>query len=195
MHLGFHEGPPELRTKAARVGLGLDAAIGSGQVELLWEPPGESVIDRIAERLLAATARRDTRRVVIDGLGGLQAMALYPDRLVRFLASVLNELRADGIAVMLTVEPRDLAEGSTRIPMPGLSAIVDTVIALRYVYARATLRRLVSVLKVRDGDFDPAVHELQITGRGVDVALSAESARAVLAEAGGTGVPWLEAIP
>jgi circadian clock protein KaiC len=46
---------------------------------------------------------------------------------------------------------------------------VDNLVVLRYAELDSRLRRLVSVLKVRDSDFDPAIREVQFTGAGLVV--------------------------
>jgi len=40
---------------------------------------------------------------------------------------------------------------------------------LRYVEVQASTRRLLSILKIRDSGFDPALHEFEITGRGLSI--------------------------
>src|SRR6202012_879138 len=77
LHLSFFEGPDRIRSKARSLGLGLEALEASGAVELMWQSPGEALLDEIAERLLAAVKRRNVRRLVIDGLSGFLESAVY----------------------------------------------------------------------------------------------------------------------
>jgi circadian clock protein KaiC len=61
------------------------------------------------------------------------------------------------------------------------------LILLRYVEMRSQLRRLISVVKMRDSDFDPSLREFRITGTGIEIADTFESAEAVL-----SGFPQLK---
>jgi len=93
---GCDEPPERLRLKAAKMGLGLAAAEQRGDVELLWYPIGEHILDELAHRLLDAVRRRGVKRLVIDGVSGFQQAALEPERIVRFWSVLSNELRARG---------------------------------------------------------------------------------------------------
>ena len=48
-----------------------------------------------------------------------------------------------------------------------LSAMVDNVVRLHYEMRGGTLRRFISVLKVRDSDFEPFPQEFHISATGV----------------------------
>lgn len=59
---------------------------------------------------------------------------------------------------------------ATRTRMPsGISSQAENIMALRYVEVRARTRRLLSIVKIRDSGFDPALHEFEITGRGIRI--------------------------
>jgi circadian clock protein KaiC len=80
---GCYETPERLHLKAETMGLDLAAAEQRGDLEILWFPTGEHIIDELAQRLLAVR-RRGVKRLVIDGISGFQQAALDPDRIVRF---------------------------------------------------------------------------------------------------------------
>jgi circadian clock protein KaiC len=67
---GCYEPPERLRLKAATMGVDLDAAEQRGDVEILWHPTGEHVLDGLAHQLLEAVRRRGVKRLVIDGISG-----------------------------------------------------------------------------------------------------------------------------
>ena len=190
VYVGFYESPPELIRKARRVGL-LAAQETAEAVKILWQPPQEGLIDVVAERTIEAVDRVAARRVIVDGLGGLQAMALFPSRLGRFLSALMNELRNRGAAVVFTAEPAELTLFGHARTGSGLSVVADSVLNLRYVHARGELRRLLSILKVRDSDYETAVHEFQITNDGITVAESPISAATLLGNR--VTSPWHDA--
>jgi circadian clock protein KaiC len=64
--------------------------------------------------------------------------------------------------------------------LEGLEAIVDNIVFLRYVELRSQLYRMLSILKMRESDYEPALREFSISSRGIDVAETFESAEAIL---------------
>ena len=116
LHLSFFEGPDRIRTKARSLGMDLAALEASGAVELMWQSPGEALLDEIADRLFSAIARRNVRRLVIDGLSGFLESAVYQERINRFLSCMINELRSRRVTVLMTLETRDVV--SSVISMP-----------------------------------------------------------------------------
>ena len=145
--------------KAARLGLDLEGASTAGNVEILWQPQGENLQDALAHRLLDAIARRGVKRLFLDGLGGFIEASVEPGRISRFFAVLANELRARGVTTLYTLETRDVIGPGIQMPVTGMSSLLENLIALRYVEYRSQSRRLLSVLKVRDSDFDPALRE------------------------------------
>jgi circadian clock protein KaiC len=108
------------------------------------------------------------RRLVIDGLASFFEAALSTERVGRFFACLINELRARGVTVMTMLETRD-AVGSV-VPTPyGVSALVDNLIFLRYAEVDGELRRLMSILKIRGSGFDPGVRALDFSHAGIVV--------------------------
>ena len=143
----------------------------------LWQPQGENVQDGLAHRLLDAVSRRGVRRLFIDGLGGFIEATIEPGRISRFFAVLVNELRTRGVTILYTMETRDLVGSGIEMPISGISSVVESLIALRYVEYHARSRRLLSVVKVRDSGFDPALREFVISdGSGISLAGAFEGA-------------------
>ena len=178
---GFFETPPRLLQQASRLGLDLEGAVSRGEVEILWQPQGEEIQDALAHRLLDAIARRGVRRLFLDGLGGFIEASIEPARIGRFFAVLINELRARGVTTLYTLETRDVVGAGIDIPISGMSSVVESLIALRYLEYRSRARRLVSVVKVRASGFDPTLREFVITdGSGISLAGAFEGAEALL---------------
>jgi circadian clock protein KaiC len=166
---GCFESPERLRLKAAAVGLDLAAAEQRGDLELLWHPVGEHILDELAHRLLDAVRRRGIKRLVIDGVSGFQQAALEPERLVRFWSALSNELRALGVTTLYTLELQELARSDACIPASEIASLAEVMVLVRYVELRSRLYRLISLFKVQEGAFDPAIREFAITDAGVVV--------------------------
>ena len=185
---GFYETPLRLRHKAAGIGIKLDGLIDEGHLEILWHPPTEDILDALGNRLLDAVRLRGVKQLVIDGLLGFEEIAAdRPHRIGRFLTALANELRVLGVTTLYTAEARNLIGGVIEGPTIALSTIAENLILLRYVEIRSQLSRLISVVKMRDSDFDSALREFRITSTGIEVAHTFDSAEAIL-----SGFPQLK---
>ncbi|MCW6512286.1 ATPase domain-containing protein [Lichenifustis flavocetrariae] len=177
---GCYEPPERLRYKATTMGFDLAAAEQRGDVEILWYPVGEHILDELAHALLDAVRRRGVKRLVIDGLSGFQQAALEPERIVRFWSALSNELRARDVTTLHTLELQELAGPEIRIPISGIASLAEVMVLVRYVELRSRLYRLISMSKVREGAFDPTIREFEITDAGVVVGKPFEGVEAVL---------------
>jgi circadian clock protein KaiC len=185
---GFYEMPRRLRVKAAGIGINLGGLIEQGHLGFLWHPPTEDILDALGNRLLEAVRRLHVNRLVIDGLLGFQEIAAdRPHRIGRFLTALANELRVLKVTTFYTAETRNLIGALIEGPTIGLSTIAENLILLRYVEMRSQLRRLISVVKMRDSDFDSSLREFRITSTGFEIADTFDSAEAIL-----SGFPQLK---
>jgi len=166
---GFFETPERLCLKARHQDLHVTSAIERGDVEMLWQPQRENVLDELAHRLIGAVRRRKVKRLFIDGLGGFLESATSPQRVSRFFSCLTNELRALGATSIFTMEVPEIVGPVVKVPFTGLSALLENLIFLRFVERGSSLHRAVSVHKVRDSGHDPCLREFFITDRGVHV--------------------------
>lgn len=183
LFFGCFEPPERLRLKAEEMGFGLAAAEQRGDIELLWCPVGEQILDELSGKLLDAVRRRGVRRLVIDGIIGFQQAALEQERMVRFWSALSAELRALGVTTVHTMEPPELTGPELRLPMQGVSPLAETLILLRFAEFRSLLYRFISVFKVRDAAFHPTIREFSITDAGIVIGEPVEGAEGVLAGA------------
>lgn len=177
---GSYEPPERVRYKAVAMGLDLAGLEERGDLELLWHPVGEHILDELADRLLEAVRRRGVKRLLIDGISGFHQAALEPERIVRFWSALSNELRALGVTTLYTLELQDLASQDLRVPMSGIATLSEVMVLVRYVELRSRLYRLISLFKVREGSFDPTIREFTISDTGVVVGKPFEGVEAVL---------------
>ncbi|MEP6503373.1 MAG: ATPase domain-containing protein, partial [Betaproteobacteria bacterium] len=169
LHLSFFEGPDRIRAKARSLGMPLEAQEADGTVELMWQSPGETLLDEIADRLLAAVARRNVRRLVIDGLSGFLESAVYPERLNRFFSCLVNELRSRHVTVLMTLETRDVVSSVVSMPW-GVSGLVDNLFFLRFVHDEGRVERLMTIIKMRDTEYEAGLSRMRIDSQGMHIA-------------------------
>jgi circadian clock protein KaiC len=169
LYWGFSETPDRIAAKARSTGLDLPAQGKRGGIEIQWHAPQEQLADRLAEGLLERVSERKVKRLFIDGLAGFRGAVVYPERIGPFFTSLSNELRARGVTTVVSEEARGLFGPGLDPPADGTTAMVESIVFLRYEEHRTRLRRLISLIKMREGRYDSSVRELSITERGLAV--------------------------
>jgi circadian clock protein KaiC len=178
--MGFYETPARILAKAQQVCQPLLPRLKDGTVDMLWEPPTSETLDGYADRLLTAIRRRGVRRLFLDGLGAFQSAPAAEDRMKQFLPALTNELRNSGVTTVYSLEAGNIVGPRTPVEFGEVSVLAENLLLLRYVELGARLHRLISVLKVRDSDFDPLLHEFVLTDSGPVINPSAHSAEAIM---------------
>jgi circadian clock protein KaiC len=166
---GCYEPPEQLRWKASTIGIDLAAAEERGDLEILWNPIGEYVLDELASQLLESVRRQGTKRLVIDGIALFQEAAAEPERITRFWSALTNELKALGVTTLYTLELQEIAGPDLRLPLSGVASLSEVAILMRYVELQSRLYRLISLLKIRGGAFDPTIREFTMSNTGIEV--------------------------
>lgn len=182
VYFGFYETPPRLMEKAAGVGMGdLKKYVDKGLIEIQWQPPLEHNMDSLAERLLERIHERNVKRLrlFIDSVAGFRSAAVYPDRMPRFFSALSHQLRMLDVTTLYSDETA-LFSASVETPQPEAAAYVENIILLRYVELRSQLYRLISIMKMRESQYDSGIREFAISDDGIIVADTFQSAEAVL---------------
>lgn len=167
--VGFHEAPTDLVRTAKGVGLNLGDHIDSGMIRVLWHPPLELSADAWAWRVLDVMDEHRPQRVFIDALTDVQRVMTAPDRITAFVPALVNEVRARGATTMISTEIDAYTDQNLTVPVPAASATMDNSILLRHAEVYGQLKRLISVLKVRQAASDPTIRELEISDQGMFV--------------------------
>jgi circadian clock protein KaiC len=166
---GFYESPRRLAFKARAIGIELDGLVASGALKIIWHPLTENLLDKLAYDLLDAVRSLGARRVFIDGLSGFERAVADPARLVEFFSGLSNELRTLGITTIATWESRNIFGLQSTSPVPEISGIVDNLLLLRQTQSGSELKRVLALLKIRDGNFDGALHLISVTRGGLRI--------------------------
>jgi len=181
VYLGMDEAPSRLIAKAEALGLDLGTMVDQGVLQLRWMPPLEVIPDRVAWETLDLVDKMGAQRLVIDGLDRVMGGLSGTSRGQPFIAALAAALRARNVTAVLTHElPRLAGIGTDGSFFDQLGASMDNILILQYVELRSELHRLISILKVRESDFDPSIREFTIADGGIHVANTFGSAEAVL---------------
>ena len=159
----FRENPSQLERVARSFGLTL-AVPG---LTMLYRAPVDLRLDQWVYQLLEAVEATGTRRVLIDSLRDLSAVAWDPGSFHEYLYSLLQRLGRAGVTVVMTEESSDLF-GLTAVDSPA-AGVVDDVFLLHYVRRDGLWSRVVRVLKSRGRSHSSAEAPLRIIDRGLEV--------------------------
>jgi len=163
VHFGFYETPERLFAKGNALGIDLERLATTGALKLLWRPLTENLLDKLAYDLLRAVRESRAERLFIDGLAGFERATVDPHRVVEFFSALTNELRAIGVTTVCTWEVKELSGPWVTNPSPEILSQMDNVIGMQHAMAGGTLKRSITVLKVRDSVFDTSVAEAVIS--------------------------------
>jgi circadian clock protein KaiC len=93
----------------------------------------------------------------------------------------MNELRVLGVSTFYSLEVSGVTGPNIRAPIADLSSLAENLILLRFVENGARLHRLISIVKVRDSQFDPSLYEYITSSRGLLIADSTDTAERIMA--------------
>jgi circadian clock protein KaiC len=180
LHLSFIESRARLLVKAEDAGITFGDALERGLLEFAHHSAVEALPDALAHVLLEHVRRQGTRRLVIDGLGPvLDSMA--PPRAFAFVSALSHALRSSGVTTVMTRTTSLLLPQQHEQSLQGLEALIDNLVLLRYVEQRSQMYRLLSILKMRESDYESSLREFSISPGGVRVSRDGTSAEAILA--------------
>lgn len=181
VYFGFYEPPNKLLEKANAVGISLQKYMKAGLIEIHWQAPLEHFMDSLAEQVLEKFPIHPqiSRRLFIDGIEGFRQAAIYPDRVPRFISAFVNQLRMKHVTTLISSE-LPLFKRELDISSPEVTSTIENIILLKYVEISSQVHRLISIMKMRESDYDSQICEFKITSSGIEVANSFDGADSIL---------------
>jgi circadian clock protein KaiC len=176
--VGFHEAPATLRLKAERVNLSITKATDDGRLDILWQLPLEVPVDDLATRMFANIKARGVSRVFIDGLEGLTNLVMHPERARSFLVALTSELRTLGVTTFFS-EQLHYFKRIAPVAEASSSALYENIILLEYLTHEDVNHRQISVLKLRQNDYDGTIRLLTVSANGMVVGDSISTLRQI----------------
>jgi circadian clock protein KaiC len=186
LHFGFYEPPNRLKLKAKALGYDFQAMEDTGALIVAWQPTTSGLMDEFGARLIALVDAHAIKRVLIDSLGGLASPCTNPARLPAFFSALMGELRARDVLVFATWEMRSLFGPEVTSPVPDLSAIVDNILLLRFVDCEAQIKRVLSIVKVRDNAHDVSLAEVTLKSGGIGLQKFSKKTESLLSGSAST---------
>lgn len=158
----FQENPSQLEGILAPFGWSLE----EDDVHHFYQSAVDLYIDEWMSMLLEQIERHGIRRVLVDSLGDLEAVASDKLRFREFVYSFIQRCTRMGVSVMLTIELLELFH-VRQLTHQAFSHLADNVVLLQYVHRGTGITRALTVVKSRGTRHDPRVHEFDITTDGI----------------------------
>lgn len=178
----FDEGLNTLFARSASLGMDLQPYIRNGKLTIHHIDPAELAPGEFAHMLRDAVEKQGVTFVIIDSLNAyLQAMP-GEKFLTLQMHELLSYLNQQGITTLLVLGQHGLI-GETHSDVD-LSYLSDATVLMRFFEAGGRLRRAVTVIKSRTNDHAQTIHELRLSGEGIEIGEPLEGFEGVL-----TGLP------
>lgn len=180
LFVSYGEPVDKLVARAAGVGLRLDAAISAGWLRLLYRCPVELEADDLAAEILREVDGTGVRRLVVDGIGELQASLTTRERARGFLTALVECLRNRGVTTVFVKEIPKITGVELDFSDTPLAVTAENLLFLRHLELRGKLHRIISILKLREGPADEHLREFVIDESGIRVLGPLESVEGLL---------------
>jgi circadian clock protein KaiC len=164
----FEEQPEDVKRRAKNIGHDLAKWERTGELKILYLRPLDLSVDESLQTILDAVKKIDAKRLVIDSLIGFQ-LALAPGFRTDFRESIyrmLASMSGAGVTVLSTAELHE-SFMEFRFSQEEISLLADDIIRLRYVEIDGVLRRIATIVKMRDSQHSKEIREYEITKNGM----------------------------
>ncbi len=165
----FSEPTGSLVARARRVSLELQPLLSGGALRLHYDPCFEVEADQIAEQLLAELERSGATRLVLEDVETLERALDNPARARPFFGALLIRLRSLGVTSLFTRKISKVIGPELDFSDSAMASIAENLLFLRHVELYGQLRRVLSILNLRNSRFDPGVREFEIRDDGIRI--------------------------
>ena len=184
LYVTFEQMPAQIYRDAASFGWDIRKLEAEGKIRVVCTSPpvlvqfieSRSPIDAIIDEIKA-------KRIVIDSISHLETF-IPPSVLRSELYRVVNHFKMKGLTSVFIAESHEVFGDHLVVTGVGLSFLVDCIILLRIVEIKSSLRKALTVLKIRGSDHDKQLREFEITPQGIKIAAAFAQYEGVL-----TGAP------
>jgi circadian clock protein KaiC len=167
--ISYSEPVERLVARAKRIGLDVQPSIDAGKLHVQYRSTvnveGDDLVSEILERVEATGARR----VVIDGVSDIEHSILERERVRTLLTALIIQLRNRDVTAVFVKEVAKIAGPDVDFSDTPISVTAENVLFLRHIELRGRLRRILSILKMRESGYDPHVREFEIAESGIRV--------------------------
>ncbi len=180
----FEEDRTTLFERASAVNIPLAEMIDRGTLNVEVIGPEELTVDEFTHHVRDEVEDNDAEIVMVDGTSGFeQSLRGTSENPMQDLVRIGRYLRNMGVTGLVSNEVHNIT-GEFRATDQGMSYLADSIVVLRHVEYKGSLRKVIGVLKMRTSEYENQLRELEITEHGLRVGDSLPELRGIL-----TGTP------
>jgi circadian clock protein KaiC len=176
----YSEPVGRLVARTRGVGMDIEPLLRGGNMHVRYRASTNLEGDDLMAEVLQLTRELGIKRLVVDGIGELEGSVLDKERVRGLLTSLIVQLRDWGVTTLFIKEVPKLAGPDVDFSDTPISITAENMLFFRQVELRGKLRRVLSVLKMRESGYDPHVREFEISSEGVRVLDALDSAEGLL---------------
>ena len=163
----FEESHDQLHRNARGWGFDLRKAEEQGLLKVISSYPQAATLEDHLVEIKRAVEEFAPERIAVDSLSALERVG--SDTSFReFIIGLTSFIKARQTVGLFTASTDALLGGSS-VSETHMSTLTDSIIVLRYVEMYGTIKRAITVLKMRGSDHDRELREYRIDGTGLHV--------------------------
>ncbi len=161
----YEETREQVLRNARGWGQDLEAQERDGRLLVVALYPEVASLDDHLVEIMSVVDRLRPARVAVDSLSALERLGSAASYRA-FVIGLTSFAKERGVTTLLTASAPDLMAGGPSTASH-ISGLIDAILLLRYVEVDSSVRRAVSVLKMRGSAHDAAIREFTIDGTGL----------------------------
>jgi circadian clock protein KaiC len=178
--VSYSEPVGRLAARARGVAIDIEPLMRAGSMHVRYRAPINVEGDELIAEILQQTRELGIKRLVVDGIGELEESILEKERVRGMLTCLIVQLRDFGVTTLFIKEVPKLAGLDLDFSDTPISITTENMLLFRQIELRGRLRRVASVLKMRESGYDPYVREFEITDEGLRVLGPLDSTEGLL---------------
>ena len=167
LYVNFEESQEAMLSGMLSPGIDLRPYMQNGKLQILTAMPESMGAEEHLIRLIRAVKTFKSDYIVVDAISSCRRMGTEQDAF-EFIMRLVNACKEQGVTVFLINQATGFTE-EQEISGVGISSMVDTVIALRYIDIGGEVNRMMLVMKARGSKHSNQYREFLITDNGIDV--------------------------
>lgn len=181
LYVGFSESRDQLIAKAKAFNMDLQSAVDNGQVVVLTLSPVELEPDWVATQIRQEVEKHGVQRLVLEGVSDLERACSLEKRSHNFMAALETYFKTHTITTLYTCEISKLIGTELDLSDTPFMKMSENILLLKQVEYKTKLHRVMSVLKMRDSEYDHTIREFTIqSNTGITILQPMQSAEGLL---------------
>ncbi|HIJ37754.1 MAG TPA: circadian clock protein KaiC [Rhodospirillaceae bacterium] len=163
----FEESREQLFRNAIGWGFDFEAMEASGLLKVVCSYPESASLEDHLIEVKDVIEHFKPNRIAVDSLSALERVATQKG-FREFVISLTSFVKHQEVVGLFTATTPTLM-GGTSVTESHISTLTDSIILLRYVEIHGTMRRCLTVLKMRGSIHDKDIREFNIDGAGMHI--------------------------